>query len=229
MEIAVLATDEEPLEIPRDFEEAYFEGPAPVVPYPEWFREMFPQAYWHDDQHPYLGMRGVTQAFTEWADIRIDEHRSRVVFPIRDYEGVLAGMHGRTYVDESPPYHAYPYEGKTNRHVWMGEDRIDRDKPVLIVESVFDFAAVWNVYQNVLSPLSAAIKPEALARIRWIHKAALLFDPDDAGDKARTRVHQALPDSRVVDLRCPEGNDPGELDDETIYEILYPVFKEYLT
>ncbi len=228
MEFAIAADKEQPLELALDFEAAYLEGPTPVEPFPEWFREMFPPAYWQGTQHPYLGMRGVSQQFTEWADLRIDEHRQRVVFPVRDYEGTLAQLHGRSYAGASPPYHAYPYEGKTNRHVWLGEHSIDRDLPVLMVESVFDFAAVWGVYQNVLSPLSAAISREALFRITWIHEVALLFDPDDAGDKARTRVRRALPDARIIDLECPDDNDPGELDDETIAEILYPVFEEYL-
>ena len=227
MAIAVQAGQEAPLELHGSFEESYFKGPAPVVPFPEWFREMFPPAWWQKMQHPYLEERGVPQGFARIYDLRVDEDRQRVVFPIRAYDGTLAGLHGRTYVNATPPYYAYPYEGHTNRHVWLGEHTLDKDKPVVMVESVFDFAAVWEVYENVLSPLSASISAEALFRVKWCHDPILLFDSDKAGAMARTRVRGVCPAAR--DAYCPDDSDPGECDAELLHELLWPHLKGLLT
>jgi hypothetical protein len=214
---------------PLSFEEALAAGPKPVTPFPEWFREIFEPAY-HEDLgcHPYLAAREVSFEYAKKFDIRVDTHNARVVWPIRDREQVLAGMHGRTYLDATPPYHAYPYDGVTNRHVWLGEHTVDPDLPILMVESVFDHAAVWDVYDNSVSPLSASISRDALFRIRCYSEIVLMFDSDDAGKRARTHVRAACPDAKFHDVWCPEDLDPGDLSQEMIEELLYPALRWYM-
>lgn len=229
MKIATVSAQDSPLiDAPISFEEAYNQGPKPVEAFPEWFREMFEPAYHEGAVHPYLSSREVGFDYASTFDIRIDVHNQRVVWPIRDRVGVLAGMHGRTYVGATPPYYAYPYESVTNRHVWLGENLVNPDLPVLMVESVFDHAAVWDVYKNAVSPLSASISHEALFRIRPYSEIVLMFDSDAAGNRARSHVRLANPEAKFTDVYCPENSDPGELDEETLTELLYPALKWYL-
>jgi DNA primase len=222
MEIAVEAAEEAPIEIVSSYEERYLNGPRPVVPYPEWFREMFDPAYWEGQVHPYLQGRYVSYEFAEAYDLRVATEDARIVFPVRTFEGELAGLHGRSYAGSAKPYHAYPYEGHTNRHVWLGEHLIDRAKPVLFVESVFDVAAVWPIYQNVLSPLAAGIQIDQLVRINWVQKALLMFDGDEAGRLATTKMRSYLEHTTAAIVELDENVDPGDMDEIDLAEAIWP-------
>jgi DNA primase len=175
--------------------------------------------------HPYLQGRYVSYEFAKEFDLRVAKEDARIVFPVRTFDGELVGLHGRTYVDSSPPYYAYPYEGHSNRHVWLGEHLIDRSKPVLFVESVFDVAAVWPIYKNVLSPLAAGIQVDQLVRINWVQKALLMFDGDEPGKKAATRVKTFLEHAQVAVVELDDGVDPGDMDEIDLSETLWPAIE----
>jgi len=122
-------------------------------------------------------------------DLRWDPHRQRVCFPLRDGKKVLAGFHGRAIKPyDEPKYLAYPYHGHVNWEVWLGEDKIDWDKPVVMAESVFDYARAYQVYRNVVSPLSASLTEEKLSRLLEAGELITMFDPDKAGNIARQKT-----------------------------------------
>ena len=72
-------------------------------------------------------------------DLRYDPIERRVCFPIRDFTGALVGLHGRAIdKDTTLKYRMYTVYKQKNPMIWYGEHWVDFDKPVLLVESVFD-------------------------------------------------------------------------------------------
>lgn len=188
----------------------------------EWL-ESFPPVWNFQRGRGYLKQRGVVQTFAEKLDLRFDPlHGDRVCFPVRDFEGVLRGLHGRTTRnDVSPKYFMYTPGSKSNPVVWLGEAWVDMDKPVVLVESVFDLLAVLPVYSNAMCSLFAGLTKAKVQRISGCLNIVTLYDADKAGDNARKAISKWLPDSIVWHARpTEEEGDPGNMTQERIEEVL---------
>lgn len=234
MQLIVASTEEIPiLVVPPDYEE--LNKPIVLVEYPESMREKFEPAYYQGQVHPYLLERSVTYSCAKHLDLRFDPARRRIVFPVRDYGGVLRGLHGRLIVPGNLPYLGYPSpSGATNmRHTWLGEHLVRKDLPVVIVESVFDYTATWRVWENLLSPLRSSISKEQLSRISWIQSAVIFMDLDEAGERARVKLQKFFSKKKIsyADAYVPSGlvdeqgkpvKDPGNLSERMIFDILLP-------
>ncbi len=179
-----------PAELPYD--EAVLSPPADLS-WPEDFLAPFEPA-WHEDQvHPYLAKRGVSATTARRLDIRFDDYRGRICFPLRDGMGRLMGLHGRAINDETVPhYWFYTRNGKSNPQVWHNEHQADFTKPLIITESVFDMAAIYPVWANVITGRSAKMKPEMFERLVGCTQIITWFDGDKAGDMARKQVETSM-------------------------------------
>lgn len=168
------------------------EGPTKLHVFPESWLATFPPVGQSGQALAYLATRKggpVPPQVQAMLDLRWDGFRSRVCFPIRGADHKLYGFHGRaTKSTEELKYYAYGYQGRRNPQVWLGEDTVDWDKPVVIAESVFDLARVKQVYRNVISPLKAGLNDHMLERIKPAFEIVTLFDPDKAGTIARQKV-----------------------------------------
>jgi DNA primase len=211
-----------------DYEAQRFSTPD-LHKFPESYVENFEPAHYagHDAHvHPYLRERGVSYEFAKQFDLRFDPIKGAIVFPIRDYQGDLYGCHGRIIAPEGHrKYHAYGHQEHRNPHIWLGEHLVDRDCPVVFVESVFDLARVWEIYENVITPMRSGINKEQLDRVRWVREVIVMFDNDEAGRKGVEKIRKYLrkQDGYIVHIVWPpEGQDPGDLSDEEIATMLYP-------
>ncbi len=167
--------------------------PPEDKPFPECVLDsMYPGYSEEDTTHvcDYLMSRDVPWQVAKDLDLRCDDSRDRVVFPIRDFDGVLMGIHGRYIGDEEDqlPYLMYSYNNSTNAHVWLGEHWVDFDKPVVMAESVFDLARIYQVYRNVVSPLTAGFNFIKLKRMKHCTEIITVFDADKAGEQARKKL-----------------------------------------
>ena len=157
-------------------------------------------------------------------DLRWDDYRKRVCFPIRDQKQILRGLHGRSVNGHAMKYFAYPHKGTVNTHYWHGEHLIAPSKPIVIAESVFDMARVFQVYRNVIDGLSSGLNPERLARLMKIAKDPLivtLFDMDAAGDLGRDAVWKAAHKKRSVKhVKLAPGWDAGDTTAEALGNLL---------
>lgn len=166
-------------------------------------------------------------------DVRWDAMRRRVCFPIRDADGVLYGLHGRAIdKDVELRYLAYtnPKTGATNPDVWFGEHLIDWNKPVVMPESIFDMARVYQVYRNVMTPYKTSFTDEMLRRIKPLFEIVTLFDPDMAGEKARNRIvtwskYSSKVQRIIRHAPLPPGRDGGDLTIEDMAETISPFLK----
>lgn len=183
----------------------------------------------------YLASRGVDPYTVHDLDLRWDPKRATVCFPIRDIYGRLCGLRGRRVAPQEgqPSYHMYKTkdgpDGRYNRLVWLGENRVDWDKPVLMVESVFDYAACFPLYENVVAPLTVGMGPRKVKRMASALDIVTLFDLGAGGNKARQLIDKYLPSNYRRHLlpfgphRYKPGEDakdPGEMRQPELYALL---------
>lgn len=185
------------------------------VVFPEKWLDTFVPAVKAPMAMEYLNARSVSKKVATALDIRWDTKRRCVAFPIRNWEGELVGLRGR-YIEPNSGarYHDYGYRGIRNKLPWYGEHTVHLDKPVVMVESVFDYASVYRVYRNILAPLSVGLSAAKCRRVRNAHEIYTLFDTGRGGDKGRDKLSKNLTDSGsvITHLFCPDHrDDPGEM------------------
>lgn len=240
-ELVYAAEDGQPLaDLPDPYEKQFDEKTSPHL-YPEWLAEAFEPAYYQKSHtvgggkeyteqvvHPYLAGRGMPFYIAKQLNMRFDPYRLRVLFPVLDWRGRLRGLHGRAVClpcggdewEQKIPYKAYPYEGQTNSHIWLGEQWASADDPLVVAESVFDLARVLEVYQNVISPLTASLSAVKIQRLRKASRVITIFDSDKAGERARMKLKQGLPTTDVRHVVLPPGTDAGEHTADELWEAL---------
>ena len=219
--LAVLVADEDD-DLPPlpDFEEKVITDPNEVLPWPEYFLDSFKSVFAFEDAIEYLASREINGKEAEFLDLRFDTSRRRVCFPVRDYDGKLVGMQGRAIDDHPLRYYAYRFEGHVNKIPWLGEHWVDFERPVLIVESVFDLASCLRVYDNVIAPLSVGLSKEKIKRIDQGVMFITMFDQGTGGDTAREALKQRC--KTPVHNLMPTQEDPGEMSVDELTESLAP-------
>jgi len=143
--------------------------------------------------------------------------RARLIFPIHDVSGRVAGFGGRLlgpgepkYLNtgESPTYS----KGRLLYHLHQARNAIRKADRVIVVEGYFDAIRLAAAgIETVVAPLGTALTDEqAQLLVRYSRNVFLLYDSDQAGLKATFRSGDELlaegATVRVVTL--PEGEDP---------------------
>lgn len=214
-------------------EEVLFNPRKPLHIYPEWWLKSFPKATdikWAMD---YLktgrpGCDPIPDDIIEYLDIRADSSDGRVCFPIRDFNEQLVGLHGRSVVEGvEPRYRMYLQQGEKNVIVWHGEQWVDFEKPVVVVEGPFDLASVMRVYPNVVTPLYSNPNEAKLRRMGGVEEWYTLLDRGTGGNKGREKFSKVLGGTSVVNhLEPPKGaKDPGNMTRQQLVELLGPHVK----
>ncbi|HXX47726.1 MAG TPA: DNA primase [Myxococcota bacterium] len=153
-------------------------------------------------------------------DGHYDRFRSRVVFPITDPSGQIAGFGGRALGDDTPKYLNSPESAayKKSRVLFglaQALDAIRQSGRVIVVEGYFDLLALHRAgLHEAVAPCGTALTQTHAHRIRrYAEEVVLLFDGDAAGQSAAER---ALPILLAEGLRVraaflPLGEDPDTL------------------
>ena len=202
---------DEDLELEIDDPTPTIQPKQDVDVWPESYLDSFQLLAFYEDALQYVVNRGIPVQTI--IDLRLvyDSTRRRVCFPIRDWQGRLTGLHGRDITGtHALKYLAYGYEKKRNPIVWLGEQSADFSEPIILVESVFDYAKVKQVYSNVLSPLSAGMSTEKVQRIKGFPKYYTMFDNDLAGKQATETVLEVIGGNNVEPIDLGNYADPGE-------------------
>jgi DNA primase len=145
---------------------------------------------------------------------------NRIMFPIANARGEVLAFGGRALGDAQPKYLNSPETAFFRK----GENLFGMDKAVsairaagafVLVEGYMDVLAMHQAgITNCVAPLGTALT-EAQVRVlkRQVGKAILVFDGDQAGQKATQRAIELLEAqdliAQVVEL--PEGQDPADL------------------
>jgi len=145
------------------------------------------------------GLLSVREADTSTpghSDTRIyDKFRNRIMIPIRDENGKMAGFGARIVDPNDVPKFLNSPETPifTKGHILYGLDRARKPIRVadqaVIVEGYLDVIALHQAgYENVVSPMGTALTEDQLRLLkRSTRRIVLALDPDVAGQKAVLR------------------------------------------
>ncbi|HET7241212.1 MAG TPA: DNA primase [Gemmatimonadales bacterium] len=150
----------------------------------------------------------------------IPRFRGRLLFPIHDLRGRLAGFGGRLLGPGEPKYLNTPetpifHKGKQLYNLHQAKNAIRKAESVILVEGYFDvLRLVLAGVEHVVAPLGTALTGDQASLLRRFAPAAvLLYDSDAAGLRATFRAGDELlrHGLRVRVATMPEGEDPDTL------------------
>jgi hypothetical protein len=201
-----------------DYEVEVAKKNKPLTPFDEGWYKAYLTAY----KHPYTKERGISSKVAKEIDIRVDTIYHRLLFPVRTWDGVLAGVHGRSFIKgANPRYYAYAYKEFRNPTVWMGEHHTDLDEPLILVEGQFDYAKVLKHYPNVLAGLTTQMQKGKLKRILNASEIITIFDNGTGGDKGRELITVTFTMIPVTHVLVPSPyRDLGEMPNKKVHKLL---------
>ncbi|MDN5363334.1 MAG: primase [Eubacteriales bacterium] len=148
-----------------------------------------------------------------------DRFRNRVIFPITNHRGQVAGFGGRVLDDSLPKYLNSPESDIFNKgQLLYGLSLAARDirqkDEVILVEGYMDvIRAHKHGFTNTVAPLGTALTREQVRLItRYTYNVVMAFDADTAGQAATLRGLDLLQEAgcRVRVVTVPAGKDPDE-------------------
>jgi DNA primase len=151
----------------------------------------------------------------EWGE----RFKNRLLFPIVDLLGRVAGFGGRALGDDEPKYLNSPESAVfQKRDVLYGlnwtKNAVREKEQVVLVEGYMDFLSVYQAgVPNVAATLGTALAEGQVRLIRrYAREAVLNFDRDTAGVSAARRAIQVLLGEglRIRVISVPDGKDPDE-------------------
>lgn len=192
-------------------------------PWPEWYLDDFKGAWLNADCRAYLRGRGIGAELCTKLDLRFDSKKDRVCFPVRNRDGFLSGLRGRSI--HTKRYHDYVWNGINNTSITLyGEAWLDPLKPVVVVEGPFDLAAVYAHYTNVCAIFMATLNARKMKTLQCAVGMLAMTDSDLAGEQVYWHMRDVVPETQRVVI--PEGvKDPGEMNPQQIREALAPFVK----
>jgi len=135
-----------------------------------------------------------------------DRFRNRIMIPIRDERGRMAGFGARSLTaDEMPKFLNSPDTALFSKsHLLYGLDRarkpVRTSDQVVIVEGYFDVIGVHQAgFENVVSPMGTSLTEDQVRLLkRFTRRLVLALDPDAAGQNAVLRGLEAARQSLDV-------------------------------
>jgi hypothetical protein len=227
MEICVQASDDIELEFEDvDYEEALKKDEVTV--FDDWWIETFPSVQQSALGMHYLNTRlggPIDPDVIKFLDLRFDPNQKRVCAPVKNKKNQFVGLHGRAiYDDIDPRYRMYTYKGKNNPQYWLGENWVDLEQPLVVVEGYFDMARVLPVWPNVATPLFANPSIEKMKRMAGASEIITFFDWGAGGDFGRERFQKQFGSTHLIShCKPPAGvKDPGACTHGQIFSALGP-------
>lgn len=184
--------------------------PENAIPYIGSHRDIKPSTYAH--------FEAFTSIDTKFVD--------RIVFPIYDLTGRIAGFTGRHTSGGSPKYIVDPPGAKL--------PLFPRVAPInghiLLVEGIYDMLNLWDKgLQNVICMFGLnTLTPERLQvlKMQGVSAVDIFADGDEAGQKAANKIKVMCEDedlpTRNISL---EGQDPGSLSESQISKLKAKLYK----
>lgn len=139
---------------------------------------------------------------------RYDRFRNRLIIPIRDPEGAVAGFGARTLdPDGIPKYLNSPQTALFDKSrlifgLDMAKRHIREAREVVLVEGYMDVMQAWqHGYHNVVAQMGTSLTEDQLRLLQKLTKRFILaLDPDAAGAKATMRSLQLARETLDRDL-----------------------------
>jgi DNA primase len=172
-----------------------------------------------DFLHKFLKQKGYSDEFLEKSGLFSSNYKNitlfsgRLMFPITDRQGRISAFGGRALPGvlqsdgkEPPKYINSPEteiykKGQTLYAIDLALPLIRQTKTAYLAEGYMDVIALHQAgITNAVAPLGTAFTDEQAAFLhRWADKAVLVFDSDEAGEKA---AYKAIMTCRKNGLSC---------------------------
>jgi len=149
-----------------------------------------------------------------------DRLRGRVIFPLIEPGGRIVGFGGRGLGDDLPKYLNSPEspiyrKGRVLFGLHAALDAIRKRNRAIVVEGYFDVMALHCAgLEEAVAPCGTALTAEHARRLRrYTREVVLLFDGDEAGQRAAERSLPILTSEglHVLAAFLPQGEDPDTL------------------
>lgn len=210
-----------------DYEDKSQSNSIVDLPFPESWLASFQNVEYFKVAVNYLLNRGLDSKTIKELDVRYDTTQQRVCFPYRNFKGELMGVQGRDIKKDSTlRYLQYGYYSRYNSHVWMGENLVDLDKPVVLVEGPIDYAKVFEQYPNVLASFTTGLSVVKMKRVVDASSIITFYDYGSGGNSARKLLSKSLgkvPLTHIIPTE--EEGDAGAMDKNSIRSYLQPHVK----
>jgi len=185
-----------------------------------------------DFLHRFLNEKGYSNAFLEKSGLFSSKYKNiplfagRLMFPIADKQGKIVAFGGRALPgmlqhdgSEPPRYINSPEteiykKGQTLFAIDLAKPQMRVTKTVYIAEGYMDVMALHQAgITNSVAPLGTAFTDDqAIWLSRWVENVILIFDDDEAGQKA---AYKAILTCRKNGLNCSlVVMNQGEIDDK---------------
>jgi DNA primase len=172
-----------------------------------------------DFLHRFLRQKGYSDDFLEKSGLFSQRYRTiplfsgRLIFPITDRQGRIVAFGGRAMPgilqsdgNEPPKYINSPEteiykKGQTLFAIDHAKPQMRQNKAVYLAEGYMDVLALHEAgIVNAVAPLGTAFTDEQAGWLRrWVEKVVLIFDTDEAGEKA---AYKAIITCRKNGLQC---------------------------
>ncbi len=148
-----------------------------------------------------------------------DRFRHRIMFPIRDAQGVIIGFGGRAMGDSDAKYVNSPESPLYNKSsvlfgLFQARDAIRKTRKVILVEGYFDCIAAHKAgIEHVVAVSGTALTEEHVKILRrHADEVILCLDQDNAGQLAAVRAFDLLSRAhlQILSVTLP-AKDPDEL------------------
>lgn len=146
-----------------------------------------------------------------------DLFRGRLIFPIFDHYGQVVAFGGRLLAGDGPKYINSPespiyHKSRVLYGLYRAKEAMRRLDMAIVVEGYFDVLAMHRAgFTQSVASCGTALTPEHARLLkRYAKKLVLLFDQDQAGQKAALRAMDvALPEGLEVQIvNLAAGEDP---------------------
>lgn len=146
-----------------------------------------------------------------------DFFRNRLIFPVININGKVVAFGGRVLDDSLPKYINSPEtevyrKAQTLYGLCQARDAVRRNGECILVEGYFDLLAVAGAgFENVAATCGTALTSDHARLLRrYTQRILLLFDQDEAGQKAAFRGMEVLlkEGMSVAMILLEEGEDP---------------------
>ena len=169
------------------------------------------------------GMSILSNRYVEGNEIKgsdlFDRYAGRVMFPIHDDGGLVVAFGGRTLTKDkkiakyinSPETEIYN-KSKILYGLWLGKKTIQEKDACYLVEGYMDVIAMHQAgIENVVASSGTSLTVDQIKSIhRFTKNIVVLYDGDDAGQKASSRAIPLLLEEgmNVKLLQFPDNDDP---------------------
>jgi DNA primase len=171
--------------------------------------------------------RGLGEDIWEKAQIGVcleGQQAGRIVVPVLAPDGLWVGWVARIWTKKGHLPYVYP-RGMQRGSVLYNQAAllVKTEKPVLVVEGVFDSLAYWPDSVAVLGKPSG---PQVDALVASKRPVAVVLDGDAHDEGTALAGILQIEGQRAGDVWLPPGKDPDEIDKDVLWEAAYRCLQE---